>query len=195
MTKDIYIYGAGGHGKVVKDIAIDNGYNNIIFIDDGDNSHLFFEDIKHNNHIPIALGIGDNKTRKLIFNKLQKYNFEILSLVHSSAIILSNVKISNGVIIMPNVNINTDAIIQEGAILNTSCVIEHDCTIERFSHISVGALLAGEVKIGEDSFIGMGSRIIQSISIGKNNIIGAGSVVIRNSKDNQKMVGVPARSI
>ena len=37
MKKSIYIYGASGHGLVVADIARNNGYDNIIFIDDGNN--------------------------------------------------------------------------------------------------------------------------------------------------------------
>jgi UDP-N-acetylbacillosamine N-acetyltransferase len=45
--KSIYIYGASGHGLVVSDIAMACGYDNIIFIDDGENEHLIFEDIKN----------------------------------------------------------------------------------------------------------------------------------------------------
>ena len=33
-TKKIYIYGASGHGLVIADIARDNGYDEIVFLDD-----------------------------------------------------------------------------------------------------------------------------------------------------------------
>ena len=42
MMKSIYIYGASGHGLVVADIAKVCGYDNIIFIDDGENEYLTF---------------------------------------------------------------------------------------------------------------------------------------------------------
>lgn len=69
MDKSIYIYGASGHGLVVADIARVCGYNDIIFIDDGDNNYPSFEDIKNTNHIPIALAIGNNDIRAKLFKK------------------------------------------------------------------------------------------------------------------------------
>ena len=41
--KKIYIYGASGHGLVVADIARACGYEDMIFIDDGKNEFLSFE--------------------------------------------------------------------------------------------------------------------------------------------------------
>jgi UDP-N-acetylbacillosamine N-acetyltransferase len=104
--KSIYIYGASGYGLVVVDIAKACEYNDIIFLDDGDNKYLSFEDIKQNTHISIAFGIGDNKTRAKLYQKVLKYNFKIVTLIHPSAIISSSVNIEKGTIIMPNVVIN-----------------------------------------------------------------------------------------
>ncbi len=42
IMKKIVIYGASGHGLVVADIAKDCGYEEIIFIDDGDNKYPTF---------------------------------------------------------------------------------------------------------------------------------------------------------
>jgi len=195
VDKSLYIYGAGGHGKVVGDIAKDNRYDNIIYIDDGDNEHPSFDDIKNNTNIEIALGIGDNKIRKNIFDKITKLGFKVISLIHSTAVILSNTKIDNGVIIMPNVVVSSYAFIGKGAILNTASIIEHDCIIGSFSHISINVSLAGGVEIGDNSFVGMGANIINEIKIATNNIIGAGSVVIHNTKINQTLVGIPAKEI
>lgn len=46
MSKSIYIYGASGHGLVVADIARTCGYDDVIFIDDGDNDYPSFEGSK-----------------------------------------------------------------------------------------------------------------------------------------------------
>ena len=195
MAKSIYIYGASGHGLVVADIAKACGFDDIIFIDDGDNEYLTFKDIKQNNHISITLGIGDNKIREKLYQKVLKYNFDIITLIHPSATISTTVTIKKGVIVMPNVVINAKATIRNGVILNTSCIIEHECIIDDFVHISPNVALAGDVKIGKYTHIGIGANVIQGINVGKNNIIGAGAVVINNIEDDKKVTGVPAKEL
>ena len=193
--KSIYIYGASGHGLVVSDIAKECGYENIIYIDDGANEYLTFDEVKENNQIPIALGIGNNYIRAKLFEKVKNNGFEIVTLIHPSSVISSSAIIGRGTIVMPNVVVNANAIIGDGVILNTSCVIEHECKIENFVHISPNVALAGNVTVGKYTHIGIGSNVIQGIIIGKNVTVGGGSMVIRNIDDNQKVVGVPARLI
>lgn len=193
--KAIYIYGASGHGLVVADIARACGYDDVIFVDDGDNEYPSFEDIKRTSGIPVAFGIGSNSIRAKLFERVQNSGFEIVSLIHPSAIISSSVTIGKGTVIMPNVVVNAKATIGNGVILNSSCVVEHDCMIDDFVHISPKVALAGDVKVGEFTYIGIGSNVIQGIIIEKNVIVGGGSMVIRNIEDNQKVVGVPARLI
>lgn len=193
--KSIYIYGASGHGLVVADIARACGYDDIIFIDDGDNEYPSFEDIKKTNHILIAFGIGTNTIRAKLFDKVKVNGFRILTLIHPSSIISSSVTIDEGTVIMPNVVVNANTIIGKCTILNTSCVIEHECIIEDFAHISPNVSLAGDVKVGKYTHIGIGSSVIQGISIGSNCIIGAGSVVVKNMKDNIKAYGNPCKII
>ena len=195
MSKNIYIYGASGHGLVVADIARACGYDDVIFVDDGDNEYPSFEDIKRTSGIPVAFGIGSNSIRAKLFERVQNSGFEIVSLIHPSAIISSSVTIGKGTVVMPNVVVNAKAIIGDGVILNSSCVVEHECIIDDFVHISPKVALAGDVKVGKFTHIGIGSNVIQGIIIGKNVIVGGGSMVIRNIDDNQKVVGVPARLI
>lgn len=185
----IYIYGASGHGLVVADIARLCGYDEIIFIDDGNNEYAVFESIKENIHIPMALGIGNNTVRASLFEKVKKIGFEIVSLVHPSAIVSPSSSIGIGTVVMPNVVINAKADIGDGVILNTGSIIEHECVVENFVHISPNAALAGGVKIGELTHIGIGSSVIQGIIIGKQSIIGAGSVVVKDIGDFKKAYG------
>jgi len=193
--KSIYIYGASGHGLVVADMAKACGYDDIIFIDDGENEYPRFENIKETNDTPITFGVGENKTRAKLFEKVLNSGFEIVSLIHPSAIISPSATIGRGTVVMPNVVVNAKAIIGDGAILNTACVVEHECVIDDFVHVSPNVGLAGNVKVGKYTHIGIGSQVIQGIIIGKNVIVGGGSMVIRNIEDNQKVVGVPARPI
>jgi len=193
--KKIYIYGASGHGLVVADIAKATGYNDIIFVDDGDNDYVSFEEIKQNNNIPLAFGIGSNKIRAKLFRKVQEFGFEIIPLIHPSAVVSPSVSIKNGTVVMPNVVVNAKALIGEGVILNTSCVIEHECILEDFVHISPNVALAGNVKVEEYTHIGIGTCCIQGLSIGKDCIIGAGSVVVKDINNNKKAFGNPCKEI
>ena len=190
----IYIYGASGHGLVVADIARDNGYNNIIFVDDGDNEYLLYDNTLDKS-IPFIIAIGDNKIREKLQSKVLNDRFKVVSLIHSSSIISSSVKVGLGVVIMPNVVVNAYSIISNGVILNTACIIEHENIIEDFVHISPNVALAGDVKVGKYTHIGIGVNIIQGINIGENCIIGGGSMVIKDIEDNSKVVGVPAKNI
>ncbi|WP_419773851.1 acetyltransferase [Halarcobacter sp.] len=189
--KELYIYGASGHGLVVADIAKDNGYENIIFIDDGENEYPTFEDIKSSNNIPIAFGIGNNNIRAKLFKKLKEEGFKLATLIHSSSIISSSACIEEGTVVMANVVINANSTIGKAVILNSSSVIEHECNIEDFVHISPNVALAGNVNIKELTHIGIGSCVIQGLTVGKNSLIGAGSVVVKNIKDNIKAYGNP----
>ena len=195
MMKSIYIYGASGHGLVVADIAKVCGYDNIIFIDDGENEYLTFEDIKNNNSIPITFGIGSNIIRAKLFEKVKNSGFKIVSLIHPSSIISSNARIGNGSVIMPNVVVNAKAVIGAGVILNTASVIEHECYIEDFVHISPNVALAGNVTVGKLTHVGIGSNVIQGIMIGNNTIVGAGSTVVKNVGNFKKAYGNPCREI
>ena len=193
---DLAIYGASGHGKVIRDIAKRVGYKNIIFIDDGNNSYFSYEEFKTQIDCKnVALGIGDNYVRGKIYKKLRYDNYNIVTLIDPSSIIGSSVEIKEGTVVMPNVVINNNSKIGKGVILNTSCVVEHDNDIHSFVHISPNVSLAGNVKIGKFTHIGIGSSVIQNISIGENCIVGAGSVIINNIEDNIKVVGVPAKKL
>ncbi len=195
QMKSIYIYGASGHGLVVADIAKACGYEKIIFIDDGENQYLTFEEIKSNNKISIAFGIGDNKIRHKLFYKVEKFEFNIVSLIHPSAAISPNVRIDTGTVIMPKVVVNSNSKIGKGVILNSACIIEHENEIKDFVHISPGVSLGGDVLINEYTHIGIGSSIIQGLSVGENCIIGAGSVIVNEIGNNKLAYGNPCKEI
>ena len=187
-TNKIYIYGASGHGLVVADIARSNGYDEIVFLDDA-SEFKFSPELEK---ADIIIAIGENKIRQKISQKVEAAGFEIVNLIHKSAVVSESAVIEKGAVVMPNAVINAKARIKEGAIINSGAVIEHECDIGKFAHISPNAALAGNVRVGEFTHVGIGSSVIQGISIGSSCIIGAGSVVVRDIKDGTKAYGVPA---
>lgn len=193
--RSLFIYGASGHGLVAFDIAKVCGYDDIVFIDDGENEYTSFNEIKDENNIPIFIAIGDNRVRNKLYKKVKENGFEIITLVHPSAIVSTSAQIGIGTVIMPNVVVNAKAKIGKGTILNSGAVIEHEAILGDFVHISPNSAIAGGVNIGTLTHIGIGVSIIQGIKIGKNTLIGAGAVVVKNINDNKKAYGSPCREI
>ena len=194
--KQIAIYGASGHGKVVADIAKLNGYDDILYVDDGDNEFMTFEAfLEKDLQMPVAFGVGINHVRAKLYKKCMDNGLEIVTLIHPTAVLSSSVTIDEGTVIMAGVVINADANIGRCCIINSSCVIEHDNIIENFVHISPLVACAGDVTVGEYTHIGIGSCIIQGISIGSNSIIGAGSVVVIDLVAQKLAYGNPCKVI
>ncbi len=203
LDKPVILIGYSGHGYVLTDVAIENkisllGYTEKATVPDNpfNLKYLGSENDEHllNNFCDDAdfiIGIGDNRKREQVFEKLLKNGCKIMTLKSLSASVSTTSIIENGTFVNRNVSINAFARIGKNVILNTGCVIEHECIISDSVHIAPGAVLAGNVSVGERTFVGANSVIKQGIVIGADVIIGAGSVIIENIPDGVKVVGNP----
>jgi len=97
--------------------------------------------------------------------------------------------------VVGGVVVNADAQIGRGVILNTGCSVDHDCILQDFVHISPGARLAGNVRVGAGSWIGIGAVVREGVRIGSDVMVGAGATVINDIPDNTRVAGVPARAL
>ncbi len=204
MKKQVIILGAGGHAKVIADIVVKSGDQLIGFLDDNHEiqKNVIFdgkivlgfinaENLKKYSNCFFVIAIGNNVTRELVAKKYAYLNW--YTAIHPNAVIVDEVEIGEGSVVMAGVVINTGTKIGRHCIVNTSSSVDHDNILEDYVHVSPGAHLAGNVKVGKMSWICTGATVINNISIGCNNIIGAGAVVIRNiNDDNCTFVGVPA---
>ena len=195
----LIIVGAGGHGRVIADSALKNGYKDICFVDDnatglcvvfpiiGTISELKkFDDGKTD----FVIGIGNNEIRKRIS---ELYDVNWVSIIHPSAQISFNAEVGKGTVVMAVAAINSGATVGEHCIINTGAIVEHDNVVGNFVHISPGVALGGMVSIGSLSHIGIGATVKNNIDICAECIVGAGAVVVRNIKDSGTYVGVPVR--
>jgi len=197
--KKLYIIGAGGHGRVVYDIAFSLGYTDVAFLDDHSTADAVegkvadYEKFKETAVFFVA--IGNNAIRKAISERLLQANATLVSLVHPSAVVGSNVSIGKGTVVMPNAVINNSAVISDGVIINTAATVDHDSLIGPYSHISVGSHLCGTVVIGEECFICAGATVINNIKVCGGCTVGAGAAVIQDITQQGVYVGVPAKRI
>lgn len=208
--RHIVLFGAGGHGKVVRDIvekmhdfdlesSVVAVYDDFVLekMLDGtlpilNNETAFRSFIQKNGDVYGLIGIGNNAIRERLSTE---YPMKYAVAVHPTAILADDVKIGEGTVVMAGAIINPGARIGRHCIINTGAIVEHDCIIGDFVHVSPGVRMAGDVKIGRMSHIGVGASIIPKIVIGENVVVGAGAVVIRDVSDMKKVVGVPAKEI
>lgn len=195
----LIIIGAGGHGKVVADNALKNGYTDIRFVDDCATGECMglpiigvCDDVKKLNDgkTDFIIGIGNNAARKMI---AEKYNVNWVTLVHPSAQIAVNVSVGKGTVVMAGAVVNACATIGHHCIINTSAVVEHDNVVADFVHISPGAKLGGTVRVGELTHVGIGAVVRNNIDLCESCMIGAGAVVVKNVRESGTYMGVPAR--
>jgi acetyltransferase EpsM len=205
MSK-LIIWGAGGHGKVVLDVARHTGrYLDIRFIDDNPSmaGQMFCgcpvvgtaEEPDQKADFEVMVAIGPNRVRALRYSMAQSWGFPFATLVHSAAVVGESAGIGPGTVVMAGAIINAQARIGVNCIINTGAIVEHDCLIGDHCHISPRVVLAGEVMIGSYAHIGIGAVVLPRVEIGEGAIVGAGAVVLHSVDPHSTVVGVPARAL
>lgn len=193
MNKKIAIIGAGGHGKVVGEIALLNQYKFIDFFDDQAkkieeypftiiNTVDYLK--KHlDDYDSFFVAIGDNQKRSKEIEFLKSIKLNIVSLVHPKSTISKFSSIGVGTCVMANAVINAESLIKDGVIINTSASIDHDCLIKDYAHISPNCSLSGSVSIGKFTHLGTGTSVHPGINVGNNVKTGVGTKVFKNILD------------
>ena len=194
-----YIYGAGGHGKVVLDAMQKSNLGCDGFIDDRAISKwvelpVFNPIVLEEEGISsLHVAIGSNKVREDIVDKIKGAIF--LSVFHSDAIVSITALIKQGTFLAAGSLVGPDANIGEHCIVNHHAIIDHDCTTGDFCHIAPNVALGGGVRVGRGVLIGSGAIVLPGVEIGDYAVIGAGSVVIKNVPSGITVAGNPANSI
>jgi sugar O-acyltransferase (sialic acid O-acetyltransferase NeuD family) len=200
----LFVYGAGGHGKVVCEILISVGLDVAGFVDDGVvkatplglkvlGTKEWLIQQSTQSQVTVALGLGDGQIRSVLANQCLSHRIQLITAIHPRATVARSAKLAAGTVVMANAAINADATIGIGSIINTGAIVEHDCTIGDFSHISPNASMGGGSSMGSFSQLGLGAVLLPGIRIGNYSLVGAGAVVTKNIPDGVVAVGVPAR--
>lgn len=196
--KKIVVIGAGGHGRVVADIARACGYEEIVFLDDSDTplaSGKVCDFIKYKEEVSFIVAIGNSRIREKVQRQLLENECYVATLIHPNAVIGSDVNIGIGTVVMAGVVINEGTQIGNAVIVNTASSVDHDNMIGDYCHISVGSHLAGTVQVENHTWLGAGVVVSNNLHICGNCMIGAGAVVVTNIEESGTYVGVPARKI
>ncbi len=207
--KKLAILGASGHGKVLADIALLQGWDEVVFFDDawpekqavsrwpiaGDGAALLQLLQQAGNFDGAAIGIGHCATRLEKYRVLAEAGVVLPVLQHPRAVISTYAQVGAGSVFMASSVVNVDAQIGAACIINTGATVDHDCVLGEGVHIAPGAHVSGGVTIDEGTWVGVGACVRQGLYIGAGAMVGAGAVVLRDVPAGATVVGNPARPL
>lgn len=207
--KQLIIIGAGGMGRTIYDMAIENGgykkdYIVKGFIDDNLNALEGFE-----NYPPVIGTIKEysveqddvfvcsigGTSRRACMESIINRGGEFITLIHPTSRIGTNVHIGKGCYIGAFTIVAADAYIDDYNFIQSHTIIGHDVRIGKWNRIDSFVFFVGGTSLGEGCMVHTRAMINHEVSVGNNAHIGACSLVLNNVEDNTTVFGVPARRI
>ena len=207
MPRPLLILGAGGHGKVVADVAQAAGRRVVGFVDNDPalagqsvggirilGTMAKLERVAAELGVTdVALAFGDNRVRLEHAREAKLAGMTLATLVHPAASVADSATLGDGTIVCRGAAICVEAELGEACLINTNAVVDHECRLGAGVHVAPAAALAGRVSVGEGAMIGIGASVVQCREIGAWSTVGAGAVVVRDIPPTSTAVGVPAR--
>ncbi|HVY58171.1 MAG TPA: acetyltransferase [Xanthobacteraceae bacterium] len=208
----LIVLGAGGHAKVVIDLAHRLGRSVLAAVapHPEPNRQILGVAVKDEDfvsaHTPdaveLALGIGmptekpieGLAARLMVAERFRARGYRFPSLVHPTAIFGEECTIGEGAQIMVGAILQPGCSVGPFAIVNTGARVDHDGVLGEGCHVAPGATLGGNVQVGRETLVGIGATVRQGIRIGARALIGGAAMVTADVADGERRMGVPARS-
>jgi len=205
------IWGAKGHGMVVRDALDSYGChllavfdNNtdleppfpdvpLFYLREGFERWLSSLDVLSPLGFVVAMGGARGKDRLSTADYLTSSGLQPVSFIHPWTSVCSNVIIGDGVQIMAGACISTRVRIGDQTIVNHMANVDHECILGKGVHIAPGATLAGCVTVQDHVMIGAGATVLPNLTIEEDVVVGAGAVVTKDVDAGSVVAGVPAR--
>jgi len=185
-----------GHGGHAREVAAQMEATVTFFVDDkysnGDIKPISEFDPKK---YLLMVAVADSKDRAEIVSKLPEET-EYFTFIHPTAQIMSDdVIIGEGSFIGANSILTTNIIIGDHAISNRGNHIGHDCIIGNYFSAMPGAMVSGNVNIGNCVYLGTNSSIIEKKYLLHDIKIGANGVVVKDITSSGTYVGCPVKML
>jgi sugar O-acyltransferase (sialic acid O-acetyltransferase NeuD family) len=207
---NLCIYGSGGFGKEVMDIArrlnqAHSLWDRIVFLDDSreESSHYGADVFRLESAIErfgaaamrAVIANGEPFVRKALLEKLDKAGIEMASVVDDRAVISESAAIGAGAIIFPGCFVSSMAVLGRNIAIIAGSTIGHDTVFGDNCMVSGQVNIGGGCSIGSESYLGMGTQIKEHTRIGRAAIVGMGSIVFADIPDEVIALGNPCRPI
>ncbi|GAB4411971.1 MAG: acetyltransferase [Bacteroidia bacterium] len=139
--------------------------------------------------------LGNCPVRRRLGQELKALGLALITTIHPTAQLDSDVVVGEGVVVSPGVCVVTGTQIGDSVNILTGATIDHDNRIADGVVISPGVHTSGRVQIGRDVFVGTGAIFLPDAEVGEGAFVGAGAVVLRQVPAGETWAGVPARRL
>ncbi|MDD2594417.1 MAG: hypothetical protein PHD11_01195 [Bacteroidales bacterium] len=139
--------------------------------------------------------IADYDIRASIVGEMTEKGCEFVNVIHPYSNVFSTASLGKGNLIGAFSTISANTVIGNHNIIQDLCNIGHDTKIGNFNHLFVNCTLCGMNEISDKSTIYTGTLVYPKVKIGTESVVGAASVVVRKVKDNETVVGNPAKKL
>ncbi|WP_278491464.1 sugar O-acyltransferase [Acinetobacter gyllenbergii] len=209
--KKLAIIGSGGFAKELLDLAIDQGYEQICFLERNpkDRDSVLGFPILPESAIPTltdtmyAIGVADPKIRKRIYETYPELIYP--NLIHSQSSlgygIREMLEQSKGVVVAAGARITNSCRFGHFIIVSFNSTIGHDCILENYVSVMPGVNISGCIHLKQGAFVGTNATILPGKSpeqlkyLGENSVIGAGAVVVKHTQQDKTYIGAPAKEL
>ena len=187
------LFGNGGHAR---EVAAQLNKEVTFFVDDefSNESAKPISDFKPENYL-MMVAVANSKEREKIVKRLPS-NTKYFTFVHPTVLSMdNNIEIGEGSFIGAYSILTTNIKVGKHSILNRGNQIGHDSIIGDYFSAMPGAIVSGNVILGENVYMGTNSSIKEKIQVCSNVTIGSNATVIKNIIIGGTYVGVPVKKI
>ncbi|USO01274.1 MAG: hypothetical protein H6849_04245 [Alphaproteobacteria bacterium] len=173
------LVGAGGHAKLVNEIASQINMRFDCFTDPLVKIFSNLEKAKEFDAFSsFFIGIGGATPNSLairlkLYDRYLENKYDSFNILSNHSYVSNSANLSNGILIAHHAIVQTGAHVAKNAIVNTGAIIEHDSFIGEGSHVGPGAIILGGAKIGKCCMIGAGAVILPSQIVPDNTLVRA----------------------
>jgi sugar O-acyltransferase (sialic acid O-acetyltransferase NeuD family) len=189
------LVGNGGHAREVE-LQMQKKF--VKFVDDeyvtGEDEFVLPISSFNPEEYELMIAIADSNARDKIISRLPS-NTNFFSFIHRTAIVSEDLEIGEGAFLGAFSFVSCNVKIGKHAILNRSVHIGHDCVIGNCFSAMPGAIVSGNVNIGNNVYLGTNASIIEKKNMCSNVIVGASSCVVKHITQQGTYVGVPTKKI
>jgi sugar O-acyltransferase (sialic acid O-acetyltransferase NeuD family) len=193
--RKVAFFGIGGHAREVE-LFLDSRVPVVKFVDaeyvDANSLDVKFLDVDDYNLLVV---VGDSVARKHIVEHKLPSTTNYLTFIHHTAIVGKNVTIGEGSYVGPYCIVTDNICLGKHTILNRGVQIGHDSNIGDYFSAMPGAIVSGNVTIGECVYLGTNASIREKITITDNVTIGLNAGVVHNINEPGTYGGVPAKKL
>ncbi len=204
------IFGAGGLGKEVAELAKIINYDNqrwdeVIFQDDvQEEGTILGLRVLHTSSVEAefsseemeyVIALGEPKSKENVYTTLKRKGHNLTNIIAPDAQVSDFAELGNGIIVKKGSIIQAEAIVGDNVTLQSYVAIGHGAKIGNHCQLSTFSVIGGETVVGKNTYISMNCSIRDKISIGENVIVSAGSAVLKDVESNVTVAGNPARIV